>query len=213
MRNQKTRLMLVDDHALLLEGLARQFRDRKGYEVVGLAKNGQEALEQVARLKPDVMTLDVGLPDISGISLIPKLRQRAPGVHILVLTMYEHEQYAIAALEAGAQGFVPKGVPFETLEFAVRELMAGRIYVLPAIKKKLNGRLNSVKAHPMGLLSKREFAVLSALSRGLSLKQVAKELEISDKTVSTYRARMMKKLGLKNGPDLIRFAIGNGVLK
>ncbi len=206
-------LMLVDDHAMLLEGLARQFSDRKDIQVVGRASNGQQALQRATELQPDVMTLDVSLPDINGINLVTHLKERLPKLRILVLTMYDHERYAASALEAGADGFLAKGAPFEELERAVREVAAGRRYLSSALSEKLKARWAGSGAGPLSRLSEREFAVLTALSRGKPLKEVADELGISDKTVSTYRARLMKKLDLKSGSDLVRFALEHGLLK
>ena len=207
------RILLVDDHAMLLEGLARQFGDRKGFQVVGRARSGAELLALLPKVEVDVVTLDVSLPDTSGLSLIPRIKQVKPQVRILILTMYDHERYAASALEAGAEGFLAKGAPFDELELAVHELVAGRTYLPPGLAAKLEKRSGPAPAASLESLSKREFAVLTALSRGLSLKQVADELSISDKTVSTYRARMMAKLGLTSGSDLVRFAIERGVLK
>lgn len=206
-------LMLVDDHAMLLEGLARQFSDRKDIQVVGRASSGQQALQRACELQPNVMTLDVSLPDINGINLVTHLKEKLPNLRILVLTMYDHERYAASALEAGADGFLAKGAPFEELERAVREVAAGRRYVSAEIAEKLKTRWMQAGTGPLASLSKREFAVLTALSRGKSLKEVADELGISDKTVSTYRARLMKKLDLKRGSDLVRFALEHGLLK
>ncbi len=206
-------LMLVDDHAMLLEGLARQFSDRKDIKVVGRASSGQQALQRATELEPDVMTLDVSLPDINGINLVTHLKERLPKLRILVLTMYDHERYAASALEAGADGFLAKGAPFEELERAVREVAAGRRYLSGALSEKLKARWAGSGRGPLSRLSEREFAVLTALSRGKSLKEVADELGISDKTVSTYRARLMKKLDLKSGSDLVRFALEHGLLK
>lgn len=206
-------LMLVDDHAMLLEGLARQFSDRKDIKVVGRASSGQQALQRATELEPDVMTLDVSLPDINGINLVTHLKERLPKLRILVLTMYDHERYAASALEAGADGFLAKGAPFEELERAVREVAAGRRYLSDALSEKLKARWAGAGRGPLSRLSEREFAVLTALSRGKSLKEVADELGISDKTVSTYRARLMKKLDLKSGSDLVRFALEHGLLK
>lgn len=206
-------LMLVDDHAMLLEGLARQFSDRKDIQVVGRASSGQQALQRACELQPNVMTLDVSLPDINGINLVTHLKEKLPNLRILVLTMYDHERYAASALEAGADGFLAKGAPFEELERAVREVAAGRRYVSAEIAEKLKTRWMQAGTGPLASLSKREFAVLTALSRGKSLKEVADELGISDKTVSTYRARLMKKLDLKSGSDLVRYALEHGLLK
>ena len=206
-------LMLVDDHAMLLEGLARQFSDRKDIQVVGRASNGQQALQRATELQPDVMTLDVSLPDINGINLVTHLKERLPKLRILVLTMYDHERYAASALEAGADGFLAKGAPFEELERAVREVAAGRRYLSSVLTEKLKVRWAGASGGPLSRLSEREFAVLTALSRGKPLKEVADELGISDKTVSTYRARLMKKLDLKSGSDLVRFALEHGLLK
>ena len=207
------RLLLVDDHAMLLEGLARQFADREDMQVVGRAGTGREALEQAGRLQPDVVTLDVSLPDMSGISLIPHLKALCPSLRILILTMYDHERYAASALEAGADGFLAKGAPFEELERAVREVALGRRYVPLQVAEKLKDRWSAAGSAALETLSQREFAVLIELSRGKPLKQVADELGISDKTVSTYRARLMKKLDLASSSDLVRFALERGLLK
>lgn len=207
------KLMLVDDHAMLLEGLARQFEDLKDFQVVGRATNGRDALHLAETAQPDVMTLDVNLPDMSGLSLIPRLKALAQPPRVLVLTMYDHERYAASALEAGADGFLAKGAPFDELQRAVRELAAGGTYVPVGLAVKLKSRTGTAVAHPLASLSEREFAVLAALSRGKQLKQVADELGISDKSVSTYRARLMKKLGLSSGSELVRFALEHGVLK
>ena len=206
-------LLLVDDHAMLLEGLARQFKDRKGFRVVGKAASGKAVLEALDQRVPDVITLDVSLPDISGINLIPQIKAKCPTVRILVLTMYDHERYAASALAAGAEGFLAKGAPFEELEHAVRELVAGRTYVPANLAGKRAGAAGASAASPLQNLSKREFAVLNALCQGKSLKDVAAELNISDKTVSTYRGRMMEKLGLTSGSDLVRYALESGLLK
>ena len=207
------RLMLVDDHAMLLEGLARQFEDLKDVQVVGRATNGRDALRLAEASRPDVVTLDVNLPDLSGLSLIPRLKALAQPPRLLVLTMYDHERYAVSALEAGADGFLAKGAPFDELERAVRELAEGRTYVPAGLTHKLKSRPGSQGTSPLAALSEREFTVLAALSRGKPLKQVADELGISDKSVSTYRARLMKKLGLSSGSELVRFALEHGVLK
>jgi DNA-binding NarL/FixJ family response regulator len=206
-------LLLVDDHAMLLEGLARQFNDRKGFKVVGRATSGQDVMEVLVRLQPDVITLDVSLPDVSGLTLIPRIKEKYPDIRILVLTMYDHERYASSALQAGAHGFLPKGAPFEELERAVKEVVAGRIYLPAGLSDRLKKDVVNKAESPLKTLSKREFAVLLALSRGLPLKQVAGELGISDKTVSTYRTRLMEKLGLDSSSELVRFAIENGLLK
>lgn len=207
------RLLLVDDHAMLLEGLARQFADLQGMQVVGRACTGRQALEQASRLAPDVVTLDVSLPDVSGLSLIPHLKALPTPPRILVLTMYDHERYAASALEAGADGFLAKGAPFDELEQAVREVAKGRRYIPLVVAEKIKDRWSDAGSAALETLSQREFAVLVELSRGKPLKQVADELGISDKTVSTYRARLMKKLDLSSSSDLVRFALERGLLK
>ena len=205
-------ILLVDDHAMLLEGLTRQFNDRKGFKVVGRATSGKEVMESLARVVPDVITLDVSLPDISGLNLIPRIKRSYPTVRILMLTMYDHERYVTSALAAGADGFLAKGAPFEELDKAVREVVAGRGYVPPDLAGKLKPASGKKKKRKPEL-SKREFAVFTSLCRGQTLKEVSVELGISDKTVSTYRARLLKKLGLAGDSDLIRYAIENGLLK
>lgn len=205
-------LLLVDDHAMLLEGLARQFGDRKGLKVIGRVGSGKEVLNFLKQQTPDVITLDVSLPDISGINLIPQIKKACPGARILVLTMYDHERYAASAMDAGAEGFLAKGAPFEELDRAVREIHSGHTYLSPDLAKVLQKK-KVEKTESSSQLSEREFVVFTALCQGRTLKDVADELGISDKTVSTYRSRLMKKIGVTTDSELIRYAMEKGLIK
>ncbi len=196
---------------MLLEGLARQFNDRKRYQVVGRATTGAEALLGIPAVKPDVVTLDLSLPDINGMALIPRLLAVCPDARILVLTMHDHERYARGVLAAGARGYLPKGAPFGELEQAVEILAAGGSYLPLSVQG--TGAEGAARSRGVDALSEREFAMLTLLARGLSVKESSSELGISDKTASTYRARMMKKMGLSRNADLVQYAIENGLIE
>ena len=206
-------LMLVDDHAMLREGLRRKFEDCGTVRIVDEAGSGAELMEALARNHVDVIILDVKLPDDTGFALIPKVKAKTKA-KIILLTMYSHVRYVMHALEAGADGFVVKGAPFDELLRAVNAVTDGRTYVCEEMTTQLMGRFRSVrKETPMDSLSEREFEVLTMLSSGLSLKEVGTRMGISDKTVSTYQTRLMEKLDLTSKADLVRFAIESGLVE
>jgi DNA-binding NarL/FixJ family response regulator len=207
------KLMLVDDHAMLREGLRSKFEQCNDIDVVGEAEDGETLLEMLSSLKPDVIILDIKLPDANGISLIKQVKEVHPYCKVITLTMFDHVRYALHALECGADGFIVKGSPFEELLQAVRDVRRNKTYVSASMAPKLIDRVKRGK-HAISLdnLSAREFEALVVLSSGLSLKQAAERMGVSEKTVSTYRARFMEKLRLANNTDLIRFALESGLL-
>lgn len=208
------KLMLVDDHAMLREGLRSKFDECADIEVVGEAENATEVMNVLAKVRPDVLIIDIKLPDANGITLMQKIKSNLPQSKVVVLTMYDHVRYALHALECGADGFIVKGSPFEELLKAVREVRHNKTYVSSTIAPKLIDRFKKDQQKTsLDSLSPREFEALTMLSSGLSLKEAATRMGVSEKTVSTYRARFMEKLHLANNTDLVRFALEAGLLE
>lgn len=208
------RLMIADDHAMLREGLRSKFAQCGDLTVVGDCGTGQELLALLATARPDVIILDIKMPDANGISLMQQIHKTHPHCKFVILTMYDHVRYALHALECGAHGFVVKGSPFEELLQAVRDVRKDETYVSSSMTPKLADRLRR-KRHTTSLdaLSQREFEVFTLLSSGLSVKETAQRMGISEKTVTTYRSRLMDKLSLSSKAELIRVALESGLLE
>ena len=208
------RLMLADDHAMLREGLRSKFEGCADVQVVGEAGCAAELKAKLPAAKPNVIILDMKLPDANGITLVRDIKTSVPECKVIILTMYDHARYAVHALESGADGFVVKGSPFEELLQAVLAVTAGETYTSPSMSAKLVGHLKRGKRKgSLESLSQREFEVLILLSNGLAVKEIAFQLAVSEKSVTTYRARVMEKLQLSNKADLIRFAIEAGLIE
>ncbi len=210
----KLRVLLADDHAILRAGL-RMLLAAEGLEVVGEASDAEEALREVMRTSPDVVILDITMPGLSGLEACPRLKELSPGVKILVLTMHEDEGYLQRLLRAGADGFVLKRSAHTHLVEAVRAVAAGGTYVDPAVAGVLvSGYLAPRRARqvPEETLSARELEVLKHVARGYTNRQIAEMLFLSVKTVETYRARAMEKLGLSTRAEVVRYALEKGLL-
>ncbi len=208
------RLMLADDHAMLREGLRSKFENCRDVTVVGEAASAQELMSVLPNNKPDVLILDVKLPDGNGVTLISQIRTIHPPCKIVILTMYDHVRYAIHALESGADGFVVKGAPFEELLQAVRTVSTNGTFISSIMAPKLLGHLKKGKRKgSLESLSQREFEVLILLGNGLGVKEIAHQLGVSEKSVTTYRSRLLEKLQLDNKADLIRYALEAGLVE
>ena len=207
-------LLLVDDHAMLREGLRSKFADCDDVNIIGEAGDGKELLALLKTAKPDVIIMDIKMPDTSGISLMQHVANIVPNCRVVILTMYDHVRYALHALESGAHGFVVKGSPFDELLQAVRDVHENKTYISSTMAPKLADRFRRRKDDmSLDSLSQREFEVFTLLGSGLSLKEAASQMGISDKTVTTYRARLMEKLDLSNKADLIRVALELGLVE
>ena len=207
------RVVLVDDHQMVRQGLAQVLEDCPGIRIVGQAGAGEEALRVIAETMPAVVVLDYGLPDVDGPGVTQRLRREFPTVHVVILTVHDNIHYVLKSMEAGAQGFVVKSDAMDELVKAIRMVGEGKGYISPRLSDKVAQHLRGPKGKHVGLdkLSQREFELLRMMGRGMSLQECALQMKISESTASTYRARLMTKLELSNTAQIIRFAIENGI--
>lgn len=209
------KVLLVDDHALIREGLRRLLQDCQDIQVVGEANEGQEVLRLLRQLHPDVTVMDLSMPGLDGIEATKRIISEGSNTHVLILTMHANEEYAVRVLQAGARGFVGKGAPSQEVVAAIRKVAVGGCYLPAALAEALPKRYarKSMGESPLETLSDRELQVLKRLAEGRTSKEIGQDLHISTKTVDTYRARLLTKLELETTADLIRFALRHGVIE
>lgn len=209
------RVMLADDHALFRAGLRSLLLAIEGVEIVGEARDGHEALRMVAERKPDVLLLDVGLPELNGIEVAERLRDQ-PGTRVLILSMFANEEYVLRSLRAGAAGYLLKDSSVLELETALRSVADGGSYLSPAVSGHVLaaylGRIGQggVPAEPT--LTPRQREVLQLIAEGHGTKEIAARLSLSAKTVETHRAQLMERLGIHDVAGLVRYAIRAGIV-
>jgi DNA-binding NarL/FixJ family response regulator len=207
------RILIVDDHTLVRDGLCRLLDLEPDIEVVGKTGSGHDAVQLSKELKPDVVLLDYSLPDIDGLDTTQQIISLELGTRLLILTMYANEEYATRLIRAGASGFLVKTASTDELLAAVRKVAHHGIYVSPAIMDKMVSRISEPpEGQPETLLSDREMQVLLRLARGATTREVAHSLSLSISTVETYRSRILEKLDLRNNSDMTRFAIRRGLI-
>ena len=210
----KTRILLADDHAVLRSGLKMLLNAQSDLVVVGEATNGNEALNAVREHSPDLLLLDISMPQTDGLQVLQQIRRTHPNVRVLVLTMHEEEGYLKRALEAGAAGYCPKSAADAELISAIRAVMRGNVYIHPSHTKILLDKMLPTSAPSAAAdLSERESAVLKLVALGHTNQEIAEQLALSVKTVESYRARGMEKLGLSSRAALVRYAIQEGWMK
>lgn len=216
----KIRVLLVDDHTLFRSGLKMLLRDLPDIEVVGEAVTGQEAVDRARELAPDIVLLDLSLPDASGISILGKLARVAPAARAIVVTMHNDAALVRASLGAGARGYLVKTAADTELITAIRSVAMGRTFVdldlppsqLGTLLDSASQAASAAEHGPLARMTKREREVFRQLAHGHTNQKIAEQLDISVKTVETYRARIAAKFGLRSRADLIRFAVETGVL-
>lgn len=213
----RIRILLVEDHAILQEGLAALLEIEQDLEIVGQAMNASDALELARTLQPAVLMTDLTLGNESGIGLIARVKEAAPRTHSLVLTAHDEEEYFRASMEAGALGYVLKDAGRAELLQGIRLVATGQQYLSSAMARRvLKGYLKAgtagAPASPTSVLTSREREVLSKIAAGRSNKVIAGELKISVKTVEKHRANLMHKLGLRNSAEVTMFAIRHGLI-
>ena len=207
------KVLIVDDHAILRRGLRVLISEAFHEAAFGEASNAQQALEQLEKKTWDVALLDITLPGKSGLDLLKELKAAQPRLPVLVLSVHPEDQFAIRVLKAGAEGYMTKESAPEELVNAIRKILAGGRYVSPTLAEKLAlGVRKDFTRTPHETLSDREYEIMCRIASGRTVTEIAGELSLSVKTISTYRARILEKLGVKNSAEITRYAIGNGLV-
>jgi len=211
-----TRLLLVDDHAVVRSGLRMLLENQAGLEIVGEAGTGRAALALVKELQPNIVLMDIGLPDMSGIEVTRQIKQQWPGVAVVALTIHEDAEYFFKMLQAGISGYVPKRAAPEELLAALQTAIDGDVYLYPSLAKLLVKDYLSGEREVSGKvdgLTEREQEVLTQLAAGASNDEIATALGISSKTVNRHRENIMRKLNLHSRADLVKYAIRKGIIQ
>jgi DNA-binding NarL/FixJ family response regulator len=204
----KIKILIADDHPVVREGLKQIISKATDMVIGGEARHGQEVLDKIAADHWDVVVLDVNMPGKDGFEVLRQLRHDKPKLPVLVLSIHPEDQLGIRVFKEGASGFLNKDAVPQELADAIRTVHAGRKYVSPQLAEKLASSLqNFVQGPPHEFLSNREYRVLCMIAGGMSVQDIAAELAISQKTVRTYRARIFKKMNMKNIAELTRYAI------
>jgi len=212
------RLLLVDDHAVVRSGLRMLLGSESDVEIAGEAGTAAEAIAAAGQMTPDVILMDIGLPDLSGIDATREIKKRFPKVAIVALTIHEDQEYFFKMLEAGASGYVPKRAAPEELLTAIRAAATGQVYLYPSlakllVKDYLNQDHPSEEKLKLDGLTDREHEVLTFLAEGANNEEIASSLTISPKTVERHRENIMHKLNLHSRSELVRYAIRKGIIK
>lgn len=212
------RIFLAEDHHLVRQGTHALLEAESDFVVIGEAEEGVRAMEDTIRLRPDVLITDIVLPNLSGIEVTRAVKRRAPSVQVVALSMYDTESYVVEALRAGATAYVLKKATAKDLVQAVRQVLAGNIYLSPPLNgltlEDTSLRLSDVQpADPYESLTSRERQVLQIAAQGMNNPEIAALLELSVRTVEMHRANLLRKLNLKNQTELVRYALKRGLIE
>ncbi len=207
------RVLIVDDHAIVRQGLRRILEEAKNMKVGGEAANGVEALKMLRAEKFDVILLDISMPEKNGIDTLKLVLERNKDARILILSMYPEDQYAVRLMKAGASGYLTKETAPEQLVEAIRSVVAGKKHISPTLAELLLQECGIDSAKPLHkTLSDREYQVLRMIGSGKQVSEIAETLSLSVKTVSTYRAHILEKMKLKNNAELTYYVMQNGLI-
>ena len=211
----KIKILLVDDHQILRDGIRSILRGHQDIEVVGEASDGRTAIKLVDELKPDVVIMDISMPDVNGIDATKRIKEKHPDVKIIALSMHHDRQFLLEIFRAGASGYLIKDSAFDELEHAIRFIIDGKRYINPQIASLLIDSIikqtPTPSHHGLSLLTEREKQVLQLIADGKSTKEIAAELKVSTKTVESHRRQVMGKLNIKSVAELTKFAIREGL--
>lgn len=216
---KRIRVLIADDHSIVREGVRMILSGQRDFEVVGEAATGREALNLARQLRPDVVVMDINMPDMNGIQATEKIRQEMPSVQVLGLTMHEEENYVFQMLRAGGAGYVLKRAAAEDLVAAVRAAQRGEAFLYPSVARLvvqdiLDRAAAKKEEHPpLDGLTPREREVLTLIAEGRTSQEIGEQLYISIKTVQTHRAHIMEKLKMHDRTELVRYAIRKGLIE
>jgi len=207
------KILIADDHAIVRQGLKQILADIPDQAIIDEAANGNEVLSKVRKNTYDVLILDISMPGLSGLDVLKQLKIERPDLNVLMLSMHPEEQYAIRALKAGAAGYLTKESAPEELVAAIKKVSMGRKYVTASLAEKLAFDLGERSERPPHeYLSDREFQVLRLIASGKTVKEIAEDMFLSIKTISTYRSRILEKMNMKTNAELTHYAIKNGLI-
>jgi len=208
--SKRTRILICDDHTLFVEGIKAMLRNESSLEIVGEARDGRQAVELVKELKPDLLLMDVSMPDMNGFDATQRVQELDPNAKVLILTMHDEEELVSRCLEAGAAGYIIKDAPASQLLYAIEMVQKGERYLSPVVLKQVVAgyvKNANVPQTSYDRLSPREREVLKLLAEGLSVKEVATRLNLSVKTVDVHKTNLMKKIDVHDRTELIKYAI------
>jgi two-component system invasion response regulator UvrY len=205
-----TRIFIVDDHVLIREGLKKILCTESDLTVVGEAQCGNEALDKLEKCDCDVLLLDIALPDKSGLEVLKEVKARHFKMHVIVLSLYPEERYALRAMKDGADGYITKNGATDELFLAIRTVMAGKKYVSPALKQELADYNQGDQKQPAHKrLSDREYQILLLIGSGKTVSQIARDLNLGASTVNTHRLHILEKMHLRTNAELVRYLFEN----
>jgi DNA-binding NarL/FixJ family response regulator len=208
--SKSTRILICDDHTLFVEGIKAMLRNESSLEIVGEARDGRQAVELVKELKPDLLLMDVSMPDMNGFDATQRVHELDPNIKVLILTMHDEEELVARCLEAGAAGYIIKDAPASQLLYAIEMVQKGERYLSPVVLKQVVAgyvKNSNVPQTSYDRLSPREREVLKLLAEGLSVKEIATRLNLSVKTVDVHKTNLMKKIDVHDRTELIKYAI------
>lgn len=209
---KKTRILLVDDHAVVRHGFRMILDAQPDLDVIGEASNGREAVAEAERLMPDIVVMDVTMPELNGIEATRRINDLLPRTRVLALSMHKDSVYVREILRAGARGYLLKDAPQDDLVTAVRALARGEGYLSSSVSDAVLSDYRKHVTNPIDLLSSREREVLQMIAEGMTNKAIASSLNLSVYTVEAHRGRIMEKLNLHSSGELVRFAVRNGLI-
>ena len=214
-------VLIIDDHTLVRAGIKSLLNDIEGIKVVAQASNGRDGLKLIEEKQPDLVLLDIAMPELNGFEVIEKAIHKFPAISIIVLSMYANEEYVLRALKAGASGYLLKDSALDELELAIKSVFKGGKYLSPTISKhivddyliRVGGKKNEfeIKESPFQQLTGRQREILQLIAEGNSTKEISEKLCISVKTVETHRGRLMERLNIRDIAGLVRYAIRMGI--
>lgn len=214
--NGRVRVLVVDDHEIVREGIRMVLATDPELEVVGVASSGEEAIEKVRELEPDVVLMDIGMPGLSGFEATRRIRESYPNTQVVALTVHDSEGYVFQMLQAGATGYVVKRAPAEDVIAAVKRAHQGEAVLHPSVAKLVIkdylARVAKGEESSFDTLSEREREILKLIAEGLTNREIADKLFLSIKTVQAHRANLMRKLGMHDRTELVKYAIRKGII-
>jgi DNA-binding NarL/FixJ family response regulator len=208
--------LLADDHALVRAGIRALLSTIEGVEVIAEAGNGREALQLIRELQPDIVLLDIAMPDLSGLEVLKESKKDFPDLRVIILTVHEAGEYAMEALRAGAAGYLPKSAAANELQVAIKIVSRGETYVSGEVSRKTLLEFSkgaTEHTHFLARLTPRQREILTLIAEGHSTKDIARRLNISVKTVESHRAQLMERLDIHDVAGLVRYAIKKGLVK